>query len=343
MRILIVTGACKEQVINGVVRTLEQLKEELKKLGHTVNFITPVNFLTVPLPKYNDIKIALNVWPKVGRMIQKEFEFAKKNKEKLVIHIATEDTLGYFARRYCLKNNLKFTTSYHTSFDKYIKLYAPFIPIKIPQKFLKNFHSAAYKTLVTTKSMKEDLKKIGFDPEKLTVWTRGANHGAFKNPRRINLEYKRPIWLYVGRVSIEKNIRAFLNLDLEGTKIVVGKGPDLKKLKQEFPNVIFKGEKTNGELASYFASADVFVMPSLTDTFGIVIIEGLQCGTPVAAYPVTGPKDILEGTNGGVLNKDLKVAALEALKLNRDDCKEIAKKYTWENCAKIFLANTAPN
>ena len=343
MRILIVTGACKEQVINGVVRTLEQLKEELKKLGHTVNFITPVNFLTVPLPKYNDIKIALNVWPKVGRMIQKELEFAKKNKEKLVIHIATEDTLGYFARRYCLKNNLKFTTSYHTSFDKYIKLYAPFIPIKIPQKFLKNFHSAAYKTLVTTKSMKEDLKKIGFDPEKLTVWTRGANHGAFKNPRRINLEYKRPIWLYVGRVSIEKNIRAFLNLDLEGTKIVVGKGPDLKKLKQEFPNVIFKGEKTNGELASYFASADVFVMPSLTDTFGIVIIEGLQCGTPVAAYPVTGPKDILEGTKGGVLNKDLKLAALEALKLNRDDCKEIAKKYTWENCAKIFLANTAPN
>ena len=264
MRILIVTGACKEQVINGVVRTLEQLKDELKKLGHTVSFITPVNFLTVPLPKYNDIKIALNVWPKVGRMIQKELEFAKKNKEKLVIHIATEDTLGYFARRYCLKNNLKFTTSYHTSFDKYIKLYAPFIPIKIPQKFLKNFHSAAYKTLVTTKSMKEDLKKIGFDPEKLAVWTRGANHGAFKNPKRLNLQYKRPIWLYVGRVSIEKNIRAFLNLDLEGTKIVVGKGPDLNELKQEFPNVIFKGEKTNGELASYFASADVFVMPKTT-------------------------------------------------------------------------------
>ena len=149
--------------------------------------------------------------------------------------------------KFMVKNNLKFTTSYHTSFDKYIKLYAPFIPIKIPQKFLKNFHSAAYKTLVTTKSMKEDLKKIGFDPEKLAVWTRGANHGAFKNPKRLNLQYKRPIWLYVGRVSIEKNIRAFLKLDLEGTKIVVGKGPDLNELKQEIhfievnPENLFEG------------------------------------------------------------------------------------------------------
>ena len=334
MKVLICTDAWYPQV-NGVCRTLKNLGDELKKVGHQVEYIEPNQFFTVPMPKYNEIKLSLNVWPRVGTLI--------KNAKADIVHIATEGPIGIFAKRYCVKNNIKFTTSYHTQFDKYLKLYYPYLPIKLAQKFLKNFHGKAEKILVTTQSMKDELQEIGFDKDKMVVWTRGANHGAFQKPKKINLEYKRPIWLYVGRVSIEKNIRAFLNLDLEGTKIVVGKGPDLKKLKQEFPNVIFKGEKTNGELASYFASADVFVMPSLTDTFGIVIIEGLQCGTPVAAYPVTGPKDILEGTNGGVLNKDLKVAALEALKLNRDDCKEIAKKYTWENCAKIFLANTAPN
>ena len=177
----------------------------------------------------------------------------------------------------------------------------------------------------------------------MVVWTRGANHGAFQNPKKINLEYKRPIYLYVGRVSIEKNIRAFLDLDLEGTKLVVGKGPDLDKLKKEYPEAIFKGERTNGELASYFASSDVFVFPSKTDTFGIVIIEALKCGLPVAAYPVAGPKDIFNGTNIGSLNNDLKKAALEALKSDRSACIEHAKKYTWENCAKIFLNSAVSN
>ena len=321
--------------MNGVCRTLKNLGDELKKIGHQVEYIEPNQFFTVPMPKYNEIKLSLNVWPRVGRLISKA--------DADIIHIATEGPIGIFAKRYCVKNKLKFTTSYHTQFDKYLKLYYPYLPIKLAQKFLKGFHSKAEKILVTTQSMKDELQEIGFDKDKMVVWTRGANHGAFQKPKKINLEYKRPIYLYVGRVSIEKNIRAFLDLELEGTKLVVGKGPDLDKLKKEYPEAIFKGERTNGELASYFASSDVFVFPSKTDTFGIVIIEALKCGLPVAAYPVAGPKDIFNGTNIGSLNNDLKKAALEALKSDRSACIEHAKKYTWENCAKIFLNSAVSN
>ena len=331
MKILIVTDAWYPQV-NGVCRTLKNLGDELKKIGHQVEYIEPNQFFTVPMPKYNEIKLSLNVWPRVGRLISKA--------DADIIHIATEGPIGIFAKRYCVKNKLKFTTSYHTQFDKYLKLYYPYLPIKLAQKFLKGFHSQAEKILVTTQSMKDELQEIGFDKDKMVVWTRGANHGAFQKPKKINLEYKRPIYLYVGRVSIEKNIRAFLDLDLEGTKLVVGKGPDLDKLKKEYPEAIFRGERTNGELASYFASSDVFVFPSKTDTFGIVIIEALKCGLPVAAYPVAGPKDIFNGSNIGSLNNDLKQAALDAINADRSECIEHAKKYTWENCAKIFL-NTA--
>ena len=334
MKILIVTDAWYPQV-NGVCRTLKNLGDELKKIGHQVEYIEPNQFFTVPMPKYNEIKLSLNVWPRVGRLISKA--------DADIIHIATEGPIGIFAKRYCVKNKLKFTTSYHTQFDKYLKLYYPYLPIKLAQKFLKGFHSKAEKILVTTQSMKDELQEIGFDKDKMVVWTRGANHGAFQKPKKINLEYKRPIYLYVGRVSIEKNIRAFLDLDLEGTKLIVGKGPDLDKLKKEYPEAKFKGERTNGELASYFASSDVFVFPSKTDTFGIVIIEALKCGLPVAAYPVAGPKDIFNGTNIGSLNNDLKKAALEALKSNRSACIEHAKKYTWENCAKIFLNSAVSN
>ena len=334
MKILIVTDAWYPQV-NGVCRTLKNLGDELKKIGHQVEYIEPNQFFTVPMPKYNEIKLSLNVWPRVGKLISKA--------DADIIHIATEGPIGIFAKRYCVKNKLKFTTSYHTQFDKYLKLYYPYLPIKLAQKFLKGFHSKAEKILVTTQSMKDELQEIGFDKDKMVVWTRGANHGAFQKPKKINLEYKRPIYLYVGRVSIEKNIRAFLDLDLEGTKLIVGKGPDLDKLKKEYPEAKFKGERTNGELASYFASSDVFVFPSKTDTFGIVIIEALKCGLPVAAYPVAGPKDIFNGTNIGSLNNDLKKAALEALKSDRSACIEHAKKYTWENCAKIFLNSAISN
>jgi glycosyltransferase involved in cell wall biosynthesis len=334
MKILIATDAYYPQV-NGVVRTLHETGEILKSQGHTIEYLTPQLFLTFPMPKYNEIRLSVNVWPRVGNLI--------KQINPNAIHIATEGPIGTMARRYCIKNNLKFTTSFHTRFDKYLKLYFPIIPTKWSEKFLANFHNKAERILVTTETMRKELIDIGIDNNKMVTWTRGGNHGAFKNPNKTDLPHKRPIWIYVGRVAIEKNIRAFLELELEGTKIIIGKGPDLKKLKKEFPNDHFLGEKTNGELASHFASSDVFVFPSKTDTFGIVVLESLNCGTPVAAYPVPGPLDILGGTEIDTLDEDLKVSALKALKISREDCLKFAKKYSWEETARIFFENISPN
>jgi|TARA_E500000081_G_scaffold128191_1_gene136395 glycosyltransferase involved in cell wall biosynthesis len=334
MKILIATDAYYPQV-NGVVRTLHETGEILKSQGHTIEYLTPQLFLTFPMPKYNEIRLSVNVWPRVGSLI--------KQLNPDAIHIATEGPIGTMARRYCIKNNLKFTTSFHTRFDKYLKLYLPIIPSKWAEKFLANFHNKAERILVTTETMRKELIDIGIDNKKMVTWTRGGNHGAFKNPNKIDLPHKRPIWIYVGRVAIEKNIRAFLELELEGTKIIIGKGPDLKKLKKEFPNDHFLGEKTNGELASHFASSDVFVFPSKTDTFGIVVLESLNCGTPVAAYPVPGPLDILGGTEIDTLDEDLKTSALKALKISREDCLKFAKKYSWEETARIFFDNISPN
>ncbi len=334
MKILIVTDAYYPQV-NGVVRTLNETGNILKSQGHIVEYLTPQLFLTIPMPKYNEIRLSINVWPRVGNLI--------KNIDPDAIHIATEGPIGIMARKYCLKNNLKFTTSFHTRFDKYLKLYFPIIPSKWSEKFLLNFHNKAEKILVTTESMKKELISIGFDSNKMVTWTRGGNHGAFKNPKKIDLPYERPIWIYVGRIAIEKNVRAFLELDLKGTKIIIGKGPDLKKLMKEYPKNIFLGEKTNGELASYLSSSDVFVFPSKTDTFGIVICEALNCGIPVAAYPVPGPLDIFDGSKINCLDHDLKQSALKALKIKREDCLDFSKKFSWEEAAKIFIENISAN
>ena len=204
MKILIVTDAYFPQV-NGVVRTLNETGKKLEAMGHEVEYLNPQLFFTVPMPKYNEIRLSVNIWPRVSHLIKKINPSA--------IHIATEGPLGFMARRYCLKNNLKFTTSFHTRFDKYMKLYLPWVPEKLSQKFLSNFHNKAEKILVTTESMKKELIQIGVDESKMVVWTRGADHGSFKNPKKISLEYKRPIWIYVGRVAIEKNIRALRYLN----------------------------------------------------------------------------------------------------------------------------------
>ena len=334
MKILIATDAYYPQV-NGVVRTLHETGEILKSQGHTIEYLTPQLFLTFPMPKYNEIRLSVNVWPRVGSLI--------KQLNPDAIHIATEGPIGTMARRYCIKNNLKFTTSFHTRFDKYLKLYFPIIPSKWAEKFLANFHNKAERILVTTETMRKELIDIGIDNKKMVTWTRGGNHGAFKNPNKIDLPHKRPIWIYVGRVAIEKNIRAFLELELEGTKIIIGKGPDLKKLKKEFPNDHFLGEKTNGELASHFASSDVFVFRIKIGTVCSVVRASIKGGTPAADYTVPGPKDILGGSNIDTLDNDLKASALKALKINREDCLEFAKKYSWEETAKIFFENISPN
>lgn len=332
-KILFITDAWYPQT-NGVVRTMDSLGNELKKLGHEVHYITPLDFITVPCPTYPEIKLAIKPWPKLYKKI--------KSINPQIIHISTEGPIGWFARRYCIKNKIKFTTSYHTKFPEYIYERIR-LPVKFTYKFMKYFHKNSSNVLVTTESMKEELADNGFDIEKLKVWTRGVKHEVFSSGIKIQRKLKTPIWIYVGRVAIEKNIKAFLDLDIEGSKIIVGGGPQLNELKKKYKDVLFTGMLKDDEIASYLASSDVFVFPSKTDTFGIVIIEALSAGLPIAGYPVPGPKDIVGNSEINTLDWDLKKSALKALTIDKDKCRQLSKKYTWENCAKIFLENVHPN
>lgn len=331
-RILIVSDAWHPQV-NGVVTTLSYLVEELKKQKHEVFLITPNDFITIPCPTYPEIKLSINAYPKIYKRI--------KEINAHIVHIATEGPLGYFARRYCLKNKIKFTSSLHTKFAEYVNK-RTYIPISIGYSFLRYFHKPANKILVTTENMKLELIKRNF--KNLVIWTRGVNHSIFGKTEKANISLSPPVYIYVGRVAIEKNIKAFLDIQIEGSKIVVGDGPQLNELKKKYKqNVLFTGMLKEKEVASYLAASDVFVFPSKTDTFGIVIIEALAAGIPVAAYPVTGPLDILQNTKVDCLDWDLKESMKKALKINKEECKEIAKLYTWQNCAKIFLQTASLN
>lgn len=331
-KILIITDAWYPQT-NGVVRTMDNLGQQLKKFGHIVKYITPDLFITIPMPTYPEIRLALNAWPKINKMI--------KDYNPQVVHIATEGPLGFFGRKYCIKNNIKFTTSYHTKFPEYVHARTK-IPINFSYRFMRFFHRYSYSTLVTTQTMKKELAENGFNEDKLKVWTRGVEHEVFGNGKKIK-DFKGPVWIYVGRVAIEKNIKAFLDLDVEGTKIVVGDGPQMNKVKKEYPNVIYTGMLGDKEIANYLASSDVFVFPSKTDTFGIVLIEALAAGLPIAGYRVPGPIDITGNTEIDCLDNDLKTSALKALKIDKEKCRSLAQRYTWEECAKIFEANCFPN
>jgi glycosyltransferase involved in cell wall biosynthesis len=330
-RILLVTDAWHPQ-INGVVRTMEKMAEELKKMGQEIFFITPQDYRTIPCPTYPEIRLSINAYPKVYRKIRE----INPN----VVHIATEGPLGFFARGYCIDHKIHFTTSYHTKFPEYIKQRFK-IPLKITYAYLRFFHKRAAKILVTTPTMVKELSSRGF--KNLVVWARGVDHSVFSNTPKKKLSYKSPIFIYVGRVAIEKNIKTFLNLKLEGSKIVIGDGPQLNELKKKYTEINFLGAMNEKEIAAYLAASDVFVFPSKTDTFGIVIIEALAAGVPVAAYPVPGPIDILQGTSVDCLDEDLSISIKKALKINREDCKKVSEKYTWENCAKIFLDSIIPN
>ena len=330
-KILIVTDAWHPQV-NGVVRTLSYLVKELKKEKHDVHLITPQEFLTLPCPTYPEIRLSINAYPKIYDKIKK----INAN----IVHIATEGPLGFFARRYCIKNNIKFTTSLHTKFAEYIneRIY---IPVSIGYSFLRYFHRPSSKILVTTKNMEKELMNRNF--KNLVVWPRGVNSNIFGKIKKVEISKPNPIFIYVGRVAIEKNIKAFLDVDIQGSKIVVGAGPQLDELKKKYKDVLFTGMLEEKDVAAYLAASDVFVFPSKTDTFGIVIIEALAAGVPVAAYPVTGPLDILQNTKVDCLDLDLKTSMLKALKIKKEDCKEVAKQYTWENCAKIFMQTASVN
>jgi glycosyltransferase involved in cell wall biosynthesis len=327
MRVLVATDAWHPQV-NGVVRTLTSLARSAKSLGVDVQFLSPEGFRTFPLPTYPGLRLAWPTRARVARRIDGHNPDA--------IHIATEGPIGHAVRAYCVKRGLPFTTSYTTRFPEYISARVP-IPESWIYAVLRRFHAAGSVTMVATPSLMADLRQRGFSH--LGMWTRGVDTELFRPDRAIALPFPRPIFICVGRVAVEKNLEAFLSLDLPGTKMIIGTGPCEAELKRKFPEAKFLGQIENGTLAAHVAAADVFVFPSRTDTFGVVQLEALASGLPIAAFPVTGPKDVVADHPIGVLSEDLRAACLGALDLSRDACRAFALNYSWENSARQFIGH----
>jgi len=328
MKLLVVSDAWHPQV-NGVVRTIEATNRELQRDGHTVVMVAPGEFITVPCPRYSEIRLSLFPYRRVARRIAAERPDA--------IHLATEGPLGQAARRFCVRHGLPFTTAYHTRFPQYLK--AMFgMPESWVYGFLRRFHGAATHVLSPTVEIDRDLAAIGLT--NIARWTRGVDLDVFKPDQGVSPHtagLKGPVFLYVGRVSVEKNIEAFLELDLPGSRVVAGVGPDLRRLQARYPDVHFVGVLPRAALARLYASADVFVFPSRTDTFGLVMLEALACGTPVAAFPVPGPLDVVGNSDAAVLDADLRCAALHALRIDRARCRQYAERFSWGAAARQFL------
>lgn len=328
-KICLVTDAWFPQV-NGVVTTLSHIETEVTKKGYDVTIIHPGLFKTFPLPTYQEIKVPKNLrvaYEKVKEAID----------EADAVHLATEGILGWLGRLYCHKNNIQYSTSYHTKFPEYFKARFPFIPLSAGYSVMRWMHNKAYKVLVTTKSMQEELDKWGID--NMIVWNRGVDTNIFTIIDDVKRDPENPIIGYVGRVSVEKNMEAFLTLpDSLGRKVVVGDGPDLEKLKAKYPDVEFVGYKFDYQLVEWYNKMDVMVFPSKTDTFGLVNVEAMACGTPVAAFPVTGPKDIIkEGVNGSLSN-NLEEAVNKCLTLDRKQCRlYVELHYSWANTIDPYL------
>ena len=327
MRILVATDAWHPQV-NGVVRTLTSLARSASALGADIKFLTPEGFPSVPLPTYPGLRVALPNRGEIARRIEAASPDA--------IHIATEGPVGWAVRAYCRRRKLAFTTSYTTRFPEYIAARS-IIPLSMSYAVLRHFHTAAAMTMVATSSLRQQLTARGF--KKLGTWTRGVDTELFTPDDASELDLPRPIFMSVGRVAVEKNLDAFLSLNLPGSKVVVGDGPQKPELEIRFPKVKFLGEKTGRELSAHLAAADVFVFPSLTDTFGIVQLEALACGTPVAAFPVTGPLDVIADFPVGALDVNLRSACIRALRISREACRDFALQRSWENSARQFIGN----
>jgi glycosyltransferase involved in cell wall biosynthesis len=334
MRILIVTDAWAPQV-NGVVRTLTMLARELAALGHDPHFVTPENHTTLPLPTYPEIRLA--VYPR-GTLIKAVDDFAPE-----AMHIATEGTMGLWARSLCLERRLPFTTSFTTRYPDYVTARFPFIPQALVYGALRTFHSAAAATMVATPSLMDELAKTGFT--NLRLWSRGVDAELFRplaDGEARAFDLPRPIFLYVGRVAVEKNVEAFLALDLPGSKVVVGEGPQRAELMARYPEAHFSGPLSGAFLAHAYRSADVFVFPSRTDTFGLVLLEALASGVPVAAYPVTAPMDVIGDAPVAAIHHDLKTACLNALEIAPDACRAFALSRSWRAATEQFVSNLTP-
>jgi glycosyltransferase involved in cell wall biosynthesis len=330
MRIAIATDAWYPQV-NGVVRTMSRVIDELTALGHEIAVFDPSRFLTTACPTYPEVRLAIAPGRRLGELLERFRPQA--------IHISTEGPVGIAARRYALALRRPFTTAYHTRFPEYVRARTP-IPLDWSYRWLRRFHGAGAGIMVATETIRRDLEVRGFD--NIRPWSRGVDTQLFRPRDKSFLDLPRPIHLYVGRVAIEKNVEAFLDLDLPGSKLVVGDGPLLAEIRRRYPAVLFFGARHGEDLARHYAAADLFVFPSRTDTFGLVMLEALASGLPVAAYPVPGPLDVIEGTGVGVLDEDLAKAARAALTISPARCREFALGFSWRRTAEQFLGNLAP-
>ncbi len=328
-RILIISDAWRPQ-INGVVRTLSTVAGELAQMGHTVEVVGPDRFRTIPCPTYPDIRLSVLPSRKLAGIIEAFSPDA--------MHVATEGPLGLAAAGWARAHGVPFTTAFHTRFPEYVQ--ARFgLPPDLLYAWLRRFHNRGRGIMVATASLRAELAERGFN--NIRAWSRGVNLDLFKPSPAEEWNFPRPIFCYVGRLAVEKNIFAFLDLDLPGSKVVVGGGPQLPQLQRRYPAVHFAGMRHGEALARAYAGADVFVFPSLTDTFGLVVLESLACGTPVAAFDVTGPKDVLAGAAGmiGAVDADLRAAALRALEGDRAACRAHAERFSWRACADLFLSH----
>ena len=325
MRVAIVSDAWRPQ-INGVVRTLETVSRLLREWGHEVEVFGPDRFRTLPCPTYPEIRLSLFPSARLRHMLGVYRPDA--------IHLVTEGPLGWAARRFCTRNGIPFTSAYHTRFPEYVKLRSG-IPLSWSYALVRRFHARSSAVLVVSPSIRRELAARGF--VNLAPWSRGVDISAFRPRAKEETGDTRPIWLYAGRVAIEKNIEAFLDLDLPGTKWVVGGGPQLGRLMSRYPSARFFGGVDTDELSYRYAQADCFVFPSVTDTFGLVMVEALASGVPVAGYPVPGPLDVVTDPKVGALDDDLRAACLNAVGRERDDCRRHAETFTWERCAQQFL------
>jgi glycosyltransferase involved in cell wall biosynthesis len=329
MRVLVATDAWHPQV-NGVVRTLTALQASARRLGVDVRFLSPEGFFTVPLPSYPGIRLAIPD----RREVRRRIEACRPD----AIHIATEGPIGLAVRSYCIRRGLPFTTSYSTKFPEYISTRF-LVPESLSYGLLRRFHSASRVTMASTASLVRELRQRGF--RRLGLWTRGVDTDLFAPWPRAALDLPRPIFMNMGRIAIEKNLEAFLSLDLPGSKVVIGEGPQMAELQRRFPDVHFLGMLRGQELASHLAAADVFVFPSKTDTYGLVQLEALSCGVPVAAFPVTGPRDVIGDSKVGALDDDLRAACLGALRLSRDACRDAALAFSWDKSAQQFVRHVS--
>ena len=331
-RILIATDAWHPQV-SGVVRTLDTTARTLREWGHAVEVVEPSRFPSIPVPFYPEIPLCVM---RPGRVYERLWKFKPDH-----VHISTEGPLGFWVRRFCRRMGWRFSTSYHTRFPEYLKRLA-WVPEVATYKFLKWFHGRSSCMMIATPSLEKELVGRGFRAP-IRRWSRGVDLGIFRPRPKAESPYPRPILLYVGRVSHEKGIDDFLKLKTKGTKLVVGDGPARAALEREYRDAVFFGYRKGEALGEVYAAADLFVFPSRTDTFGVVVIEALASGLPVAAFPVTGPMDIVTRDELGALDVDLGRAVERALATGKPEvCAAEGARYTWANCTQQFLGNLVP-